>query len=89
MPRSCLLTGSSRDEPSQRAAHDSASILGRWLVVMRDRRRTLLRCVLQRPYPDAGVEEGGFGAAYELRVGTEADELPDEQVVDRKTRVSE
>jgi hypothetical protein len=36
---------------------------------MRDHRQTLLRFVLQRSHPDTGVEEGVFGAAYELRDG--------------------
>ena len=30
----------------------------------------LLRFVLPRSHPDTGVEEGVFGAAYELRDGT-------------------
>ena len=38
--------------------------------MMSDRRPTLLRFVLQRSHPDTGVEEGIFGAAYELRDGT-------------------
>jgi len=37
---------------------------------MRDHSQTLLRFVLQRSHPDTGVEEGVFGAAYELRDGT-------------------
>jgi hypothetical protein len=37
---------------------------------MRHQRQILLRFVLQRSHPDTGVEEGVFGAAYELRDGT-------------------
>src|SRR4051794_33397643 len=36
---------------------------------MRDQRQILLRFVLQRSHPDTGIEEGVFGAAYELRDG--------------------
>jgi hypothetical protein len=35
-------------------------------MVMRDQRQTLLRFVLPRSHPDTGVEEGIFGAAYDL-----------------------
>jgi hypothetical protein len=34
---------------------------------MKDRSQALLRFVLMRSHPDTGVEEGIFGAAYELR----------------------
>ena len=39
------------------------------LTGMRNQRDTLLRFILSRSHPDTGVEEGIFGAAYELRDG--------------------
>jgi hypothetical protein len=39
-------------------------------LVMSKQRQMLLRFVLQRSHPDTAVEEGVFGAAYELRDGT-------------------
>ena len=50
---------------------DAAIIIGPVLNItvasMRDRRQVLLRFVLLRSHPDTGVEEGVFGAAYDLR----------------------
>jgi len=42
-------------------------VLNITVASMRDRRQVLLRFVLLRSHPDTGVEEGVFGAAYDLR----------------------
>jgi hypothetical protein len=50
-------------------AFNMRPVLNITVALMRDRHRVLLRFVLLRSHADTGVEEGVFGAAYELRDG--------------------